>query len=167
MIARSGSPVTEIAERGEDPLVIESRHGEHQGVRWKGPWGKHAQVLPGVAWPRRARQQYVEKPVEMVLSDARLDPLHEPPEADDPDPVVLGHVRGHQVDGGSHARVKSRFGERVEEYDNVAVALGMPSVHPHLSASRCETPVDVPEVVEGRVRTGLGELDAFRGHPAL
>ena len=104
-----GSPVTEIAERGEDPLVIEARHRENQGVRWKGPWGKHAQVLPGVAWPRRARQQYVEKPVEMALSDARLDPLHEPPEADDPDPVVLGLVRGHQVDGGSHARVKSRF----------------------------------------------------------
>ena len=35
------SPVAEIAEHGEDPPVIETRNGEHEGVRWKGPRGKH------------------------------------------------------------------------------------------------------------------------------
>ena len=82
----------------------------------------------------------VEKPVEMALSDARLDPLHEPPEADDPDPVVLGHVRGHEVDGRPHAGFNVAS-ENVSRSTTTSLLRSGCRRFTHISPrSRCETP---------------------------
>jgi len=129
-------------EQGRDPALVDQRgQGDDQGLGRQGAGRQVPDPLPGRGGVHLGLHQGVQQPVQGGLAAARLEPLHEPAEADQADPVALAQVgrgqRGRRPDGlvqgaaGGPADVQ----EAVQEQDHVGGPLGVALVDHQAAAA--------------------------------
>jgi hypothetical protein len=153
------APRGEIAGRPHEARVEHRAQRQDQGLGRQDARRDQVEVASHVAEHDGGVQERVEQALELRPAGARLHPAELAAVLDQPHAVLAGEIGGGQVGGAPHGGVDDRgagrahLGERVEQQDDVGVALVMmlgdvqgavpqrrPPVHVADVIARCEGP---------------------------
>ncbi len=157
----------QVHQRARGAVVEQRRQRDHERLRRERPRRDDVEVLPCVVEDDLRVEQRIDDPVELRHAGRGQQPVEDAAEADQADAVLVLEVVLDERGRGAHGAVErglvltARLRERVEEEDDVGVALGVKLVHPQLAAPRARPPVDPPDAVSGHELTQVGELDSL------